>query len=83
MLLLTAEQVESMTLEQCRSHLKAVTKQYNLNKPITEIWQDVWPILDDIVNTILYLEDHIHKLEVSDTLSKSTTLRWQERKETV
>jgi hypothetical protein len=64
----TKEQVDLLTLEQARKALKALTKEYNLEKPITECWQAVWPVLDEIINTILYLEDHIYYVETCDRL---------------
>jgi len=55
----TREQAAELKLSEATEALKRLTKEYNIDKPITS---EVWPILDDIVNSILYLEDHIHFL---------------------
>ena len=55
----TREQAAELKLSEATEALKQLTKEYNIDKPITS---EVWPILDDLVNSILYLEDHIHFL---------------------
>ena len=80
---LTHQQAEELTLTEAKQHLKLLTKTYDLNKSIRILDPSVWPDLDAIADTLLYLEDRIHRLEVSETLSESSTLRWAERKETV
>jgi hypothetical protein len=57
---LTREQVEDLTYDQCQRALKRLNRAYNLNGAIT---RDNWPILDDIINTLLYLEDRIKRYE--------------------
>jgi hypothetical protein len=56
---LTREQVAELKLSEATEALKLLTKQYNLDDPLSA---EVWPVLDDVVNTLLYLEDHIHRL---------------------
>jgi hypothetical protein len=60
---LTKEQVEELNYKQCVQQMKLITKTYNLEKPLTECWTEVWPVLDELANTILYLEDRITKFE--------------------
>jgi len=60
---LTLEQVEAMTYKECVRHMKLISKTYNLEQPLTECWQQVWPVLDELTDTILYLEDRIEKYE--------------------
>lgn len=80
---LTREQVEELTLTEAKQTLKLLNKTYDLNKSIGTLDPSIYSDLDNITNTLLYLEDHIHRLEISETLSESSTLRWSERKESV
>ena len=73
---LTLEQASEMSREDCELHLKKLARKYNLNKPITECWTEVWPILDDITNTLLYLEDRIKSFELAETMKKANDARW-------
>lgn len=54
----TKEQIEVMELPEVTKHLKLLTKTYKLDKPIKE-WMtpELFDQLDDIANTLLYLED--------------------------
>jgi hypothetical protein len=56
---LTREQVAVLKLSEATQALTLLTTKYNLDDPLTA---EVWPVLDDVVNTLLYLEDHIHRL---------------------
>jgi hypothetical protein len=60
---LTKDQVDALSYQECQQHLKALTTRYNLEQPLTECWQDVWPVLDEICSTLLYLEDRIQRFE--------------------
>ncbi len=73
---LTAEEVDTFTKEQCETHIKKLAKTYNLNKPITECWTEVWDDLDNITNTLLYLEDKIARFEQLANLEKANDARW-------
>lgn len=54
----TKEQIEVMELPEVTKHLKQLTKTYKLDKPIQEYFTpELFEQLDDIVNTLLYLED--------------------------
>lgn len=76
---LTQEQVNEFTSEDCEAHLKKLAKTYNLNKPLTECWAEVWPILDDITNTILYLEDRMSYLVQAENAINANKARWGEK----
>ena len=60
---LTRDQVDALSYQECQQHLKLLTTQYNLEQPLTECWTQVWPVLDELTNTLLYLEDRIQKFE--------------------
>jgi len=77
---LTREQVNLLSIKDCKQQLKDISKEYDLDKPLHLIWQQVWDNLDDIVNTILYLEDRIKHLELSENLTKINLARWADKK---
>ena len=70
---LTKEQVAEFTEEECQKHLKKLAKAYPLEKPITA---ELWPLVDDIANTLLYLEDRIKSLDISEKLTNANNARW-------
>ena len=73
---LTLEQVAELTREQCLAHLNELEKTYPFENPITP---EVWAILDDITNTLLYLEDHIRYLSASDNARAANLVRWADK----
>lgn len=53
-----------MNLSTAKKALKAISKTYQLEKPLTEILTaELWDQLDTIIDTVLLLEDRIHKIE--------------------
>jgi hypothetical protein len=65
----TKQQVSEMTIPTAKKALALINKKYNLEKPLIECFQEVWPVLDELTNTILYLEDHINHSELVDRLN--------------
>jgi predicted outer membrane protein len=55
---LTKEQVEVMEAKEVDRQLRLLAKTYKLDKPLSE-WMtpELWDKLDDIINTLAYLED--------------------------
>ena len=76
---LTAEQANELTADECDAHLKKLARKYNLNKPIMECWEEVWPIVDEITNTLLYLEDRIKYLDQLDNIAAANKARWADK----
>ena len=76
---LTAKQVDEFTADQCETHIKKLARKYNLNKPIMECWEEVWPIVDEITNTLLYLEDRIKYLDQLDNIAAANKARWADK----
>jgi hypothetical protein len=70
---LTKEQVELMTAEECQKHLKLLAKTYALEKPITK---ELWPLVDSIANTLLWLEDRIRYCNQSEIAVQANKTRW-------
>jgi hypothetical protein len=73
MTFLTKREVEAMSLKRAQTALKDLKKIYDTEQPLTEadFFQRVWPKLDDIANTMLYLEDHIQALTTSEAISQA------------
>jgi hypothetical protein len=57
-MMLTREQVEVMEMPEVNRNLRKLAKTYQLDKPIKE-WMtpELFEQMDDIVNTLAYLED--------------------------
>jgi hypothetical protein len=69
---LTKEQVDILSVEQCEKALKILTKTYKLDAPLQEyMTPELWDSLDDIVNTLLYLEDRIKYVQMVDHLNSN------------
>jgi hypothetical protein len=73
MTFLTRREVEAMSLKKAQTALKDLKQIYDTEKPLSEadFFQRVWPRLDDIANTMLYLEDHIQSLTTSEAISQA------------
>lgn len=79
-MILSKEQVEIMDTDACEQALVELNKRYRLDKK----WQPKdWPFLDDITNTLLYLEDRIRSIQASETAynSRMMVLARQEQEE--
>jgi hypothetical protein len=72
-MILHKEQVDQMTTEQCETALKSLNKTYPFEKPIST---EVWPLVDDITSTLLYLEDRIRYIQQSETAIQANKTRW-------
>ena len=57
-MILSKEQVEVMEVEEVDKKLRLLAKTYKLDKPLHE-WMtpELWDQLDNIINTLCYLED--------------------------
>ena len=66
---LTREQVDQLTLAQAESALKTLTKTYKLDKSLQDyMTPELWDNLDNITNTLLYLEDRIAYVKMTTHL---------------
>jgi hypothetical protein len=55
---LSKEQVDVMEAEEVDSNLRLLAKTYKLDQPLQEyMTPELWDQLDDIINTLLYLDD--------------------------
>jgi len=60
---LTKDQVNELNYQQCLDHLRALTTKYDIDRPLAKQFKEVWPVLDQICDTLLELEDRISKFE--------------------
>lgn len=68
-MMLTKEQVDAMELDEVNKNLRKLARTYKLDKPIQEyMTPELWDNLDDICNTLCYLEDRRAWLEQYDHL---------------
>jgi hypothetical protein len=72
-MLLNKEQIELMTADECNKHLKLFTKTYPLDKTID---LELWPQVDSIANTLIWLEDHITYCRQRDNALENNKIRW-------
>jgi predicted outer membrane protein len=55
---LTKDQVEQMEMPEVNRNLRKLAKTYQLDKSLSEyMTPELWDQLDDIINTLAYLED--------------------------
>jgi hypothetical protein len=61
---LSKEQVLELTYKEAKQQMKLLEKTYKLDKSLKDyLTPELWDNLDDLINTILYLEDHIYNYE--------------------
>ena len=72
-MLLSKEQVDLMSSEDCEQHLKLLDKTYALDKPITA---EIWPQVDAIANTLLYCEERIRYIQQSENAIQANKIRY-------
>jgi hypothetical protein len=73
---LTKEQVDAMTSAECQKHLKLLDKTYPMDKPLGELTPELFEQVDDIANTLLYLEDRIRYIQASDNAIQANKIRY-------
>jgi hypothetical protein len=67
---LTKAETDTFTIEQCEKHLRKLAKTYKLDKSLQEyMTPELWDDLDNIVNTLLYLEDRIDYIKQLEHLN--------------
>ena len=66
MTLLTKREVQVMTRDKAAKSLRDLEKIYDMDRSfITDpkYFKKVWPTIDDVANTICYLQDHIQRID--------------------
>jgi len=72
---LTQDQVQALDYQGCKRALGELARAYRLEDSDPEYIKSVQPWIDDITNTLLYLEDRIKLFEDPrmTTMTKETT----------
>ena len=65
---LTQEEISQLTQEQAQTKLDALEASGILDKPLNKLSKQHWDQMDDIANTLLWLEDHIASIKLSDQM---------------
>ena len=60
---LTRSEVDQLTYSECQQQMRFLTTEYNLDQPLLECWEEVWPVLNELTDMLLYLEDRISLFE--------------------
>jgi hypothetical protein len=66
MTLLTKKEVQAMTRDKAAKSLRDLERIYDQDRSFVQdpkYFQKVWPTMDDIANTICYLQDHIQRID--------------------
>jgi hypothetical protein len=75
-MILHKEQVELMTSAECQKHLKLLDKTYEMDKPLIQLTPEEFAQVDDIANTLLWLEDRIRYIQASDNAIQANKIRY-------
>jgi hypothetical protein len=75
-MILNKEQVDLMTAEQCQKHLKLLDKSFPMDKTLGLLTPELFAQVDDIANTLLYLEDRIRYCQASDNAIQANKVRY-------
>jgi hypothetical protein len=74
--MINKEQIDALSKEQCEKELKRFERTYPLNKELKKLTPEVFDQVEAIANTLLWLEDRIKNLDLSEKLSKANDARW-------
>lgn len=76
-MLLTKEQIDLLTQEQAEKALRKIEREFKVDKPFHDyMTPELWNQLDDIANAMLYLEDRIAHIKMSENAAKANEARW-------
>lgn len=76
-MILTREQVDALTIEECESALKRLERKFPINREITKLTPEVYDQVDAIAETLLYLEDRIKSIDLTEKLAIANAIRWK------
>jgi hypothetical protein len=75
-MILTHEQVELMTADECTKHLKLLDKSFPMDKPLSKLSPELFDQVDSIANTLLWLEERIRYIQASDNAIQANKVRY-------
>ena len=74
--MINKEQIETLSKEQCEKELKRFERTYPLNKELKKLTPELFDQVDQIANTLCYLQDRIAYLHQMQNLEKANAARW-------
>jgi hypothetical protein len=75
-MILTKDQVEAMTSEQCQKHLKLLDKSFPMDKTLGLLSPEQFDQVDNVANTLLWLEERIRYIQASDNAINANKVRY-------
>ena len=60
---LTKQEIDQLDLTNAKQTLKQLKAEYDLDQPLNEIFDTVWPVIDPLTNNLIWLEDRIYYTE--------------------
>jgi hypothetical protein len=75
-MILTHEQVDTMTAEECTKHLKLMEKTYPLDKSLSKLSPELFDQVDSIANTLLWLDERIRYIQASENAIQANKVRY-------
>lgn len=76
-MILTKEQVDQLDEAGCQKAMKDLEKAYNLDKSFQDyMTPELWNDMDAICDTLLYLEDRLAYIRMSENAQKANATRW-------
>lgn len=73
---ITSEQADQLDQEQCEQLLKKLARKYPLQKEYVQLAAEIQLQADTIANSLLYLEDRIRHIEMTENLERANAARW-------
>ena len=61
--ILTQDEIEALNYKECKAALKLLEKTYDMNTTLHKLPKEQWLIVDEISNTLLWLEDRIAQFD--------------------
>jgi hypothetical protein len=71
MLLKDKSEVLALNLKEAKDLLAEITMKYNIYTNFKDVPSATWELVDQITNSILWLEDRIYSIELSDTMREA------------
>jgi len=71
MLLKDKSEALAMNKIEAKDRLQEISNAYNLYIDWRQLPKETWDLVDDITNSVLWLEDRIHSIEVSDNIREA------------
>jgi len=71
MLLKDKSEVLALNLKEAKDLLAEITMKYNIYTNFKDVPSATWELVDQITNSILWLEDRIYSIELSNTMREA------------